>query len=428
MVLGGLTGVLLWILTSGEISDDLSITARAPAPASRVRARLGKQLIEGGNYSMPKQGCVKNLLVLGDMKELDIWMELKALKMILQQSDAAEVWNGQIQCPAYNCNISVTLSANLSEMAGMDAVFLGMLGRGLKKYLEDLVQLEPPKGQTWFFFSTEPPFRVNFWAKKLPAFRQLKYHKMMTYRRDSDVYLPFGYYREHLPNQNRKVLKPRNYAEGKKDLIVWIGRNCGEVTWPRMAFLAKIQELLPLETYGKCGELFCYPLRSEQCRLAMRRFKFFLALANTECRDYITEKFWTNSLSYDIVPVVYGAPREDFEKVAPPNSFIHVSDFPSLESLAEYLRLLDQNDALYNSYFKWKERGVVQRLFPLTLPTVCEILPHLFNGTEQKVKRIGESQWYNDCRNPAEDFKVFAVKKQKAVFSSWTPWKLEGGR
>lgn len=52
-----------------------------------------------------------------------------------------------------------------------------------------------------------------------------------------------------------------------------------------------------------------------------------------------------------------GAPPEDYEKYAPLESYIHVEHFKSPKELADYLHILDKNDDLYNSYFKWKGTG-----------------------------------------------------------------------
>ena len=48
-----------------------------------------------------------------------------------------------------------------------------------------------------------------------------------------------------------------------------------------------------------------------------------------------------------------GPPRSDYELVAPPNSFIHVDDFDSTKSLADYLIKLDRDDKLYKKYLRW---------------------------------------------------------------------------
>ena len=61
--------------------------------------------------------------------------------------------------------------------------------------------------------------------------------------------------------------------------------------------------------------------------------------------------------SVNVLPVVMGARREDYEAMAPPHSFIHVEDFKSARDLAAYLHLLDLDDNLYNKYFQWKNTG-----------------------------------------------------------------------
>ena len=54
---------------------------------------------------------------------------------------------------------------------------------------------------------------------------------------------------------------------------------------------------------------------------------------------------------------MYGAPRSDYEKVAPPNSFIHVQDYDTLKDLADHVKRVANNDTLYNAYFEWKKKG-----------------------------------------------------------------------
>jgi len=60
--------------------------------------------------------------------------------------------------------------------------------------------------------------------------------------------------------------------------------------------------------------------------------------------------------SNDVVPVVMGAPRSDYERAAPPQSFIHVDDFASPRHLADFLRSLAADRTRYNDYFRWQAR------------------------------------------------------------------------
>ena len=56
--------------------------------------------------------------------------------------------------------------------------------------------------------------------------------------------------------------------------------------------------------------------------------------------------------SHNILPIAMGAHPSDYRRDAPEKSFIHVDDFDSPRELADYLHLLDQNDDLYNEYFR----------------------------------------------------------------------------
>ena len=85
-------------------------------------------------------------------------------------------------------------------------------------------------------------------------------------------------------------------------------------------------------------------------------FKFYLAFENAiHCNDYLTEKFWRNSLGAGAIPVVYGTHPDDVRAVAPPNSYIHVEDFASPAALVEYMNYLDGNDTAYLEYHQWRE-------------------------------------------------------------------------
>ena len=52
-----------------------------------------------------------------------------------------------------------------------------------------------------------------------------------------------------------------------------------------------------------------------------------------------------------------GGRKEDYEAIAPPNSFIHVDDFSSPKFMADYLLMLNEHDDLYSEYFNWKNTG-----------------------------------------------------------------------
>ena len=62
--------------------------------------------------------------------------------------------------------------------------------------------------------------------------------------------------------------------------------------------------------------------------------------------------FNSYSTRHTVLPIVMGARLEDYERVAPYNSFIHVEQFKGPKELAEYLLELDKDDKKYNQYFQ----------------------------------------------------------------------------
>lgn len=127
-----------------------------------------------------------------------------------------------------------------------------------------------------------------------------------------------------------------------------------------------------------------------------------MAFENSNCHEYITEKLYKNAygqndLDYLVIPVVMGAPKEEYLKRAPPNSFIHVNDFESAKHLADYLNLLDHNDQLYYNYFKWKKLGrFVETKFMCRL---CALLHYSFISSKNKSYN-NISEWWNTYRLP----------------------------
>lgn len=80
-----------------------------------------------------------------------------------------------------------------------------------------------------------------------------------------------------------------------------------------------------------------------------------MAIENTNCVDYITEKYWRNSLQNTVVPVVLGGGNYSNGLLAVPGSFVNAMDFSSVKDLADVLIMLDKNDTAYNEYFAWRK-------------------------------------------------------------------------
>ena len=59
-----------------------------------------------------------------------------------------------------------------------------------------------------------------------------------------------------------------------------------------------------------------------------------------------------HAFRHNILPIVMGARPEEYARVAPHKSFLHVDQFDGPKELAEFLLELDKDDEKYNSYFQ----------------------------------------------------------------------------
>ena len=79
--------------------------------------------------------------------------------------------------------------------------------------------------------------------------------------------------------------------------------------------------------------------------------KFYFAFENSNCSDYVTEKF-PNAIEAGAIPIVIGW-WESYEELLP-GSYIHVNEFANSSQLAEYLASLLKDETKMNKYHEWR--------------------------------------------------------------------------
>ncbi|CAH8287402.1 unnamed protein product, partial [Schistosoma turkestanicum] len=214
---------------------------------------------------------------------------------------------------------------------------------------------------------------------------------------DSTIYVPYHNYvplvASHGPDTKYK-LPSRNYADGKSKMVAWFVSNCNAAS-PRQIYAKELSRYIKVDIYGACGSMSC-PRKSEpQCfTLLEKEYKFYLSFENSLCPDYITEKIFRNAFKHDVIPVVMGASIEEYKRVAPPHSFIHVDQFKSPAELANYLKYLDRNKTAYNEYFAWRDHGTIDAWSSKPQCVIC-----LLAYTAHKLKPYtfpNVSRWWND--------------------------------
>ena len=129
-----------------------------------------------------------------------------------------------------------------------------------------------------------------------------KYNLTATYRFDSDF--P-GIYQEvasMIWSRNVTFDDKFDFRRDKKKMAFIIVSNC-YASNGRMKYLQELQKHIQVDIYGKCGKP-C-PV-GDDCKATLsNEYLFYLAFENSNCRDYITEKFH-NTLKHELIPIVYG--------------------------------------------------------------------------------------------------------------------------
>lgn len=66
-----------------------------------------------------------------------------------------------------------------------------------------------------------------------------------------------------------------------------------------MHYARELSKYIQVDIYGACGSLRCPRSQSQTCfDMLDEDYKFYLAFENSNCKDYITEKFFVNGLGY----------------------------------------------------------------------------------------------------------------------------------
>jgi len=166
--------------------------------------------------------------------------------------------------------------------------------------------------------------------------------------------------------------KPLPDISKKIGIAVWLSRDCFNKPG------AKIRGKIAKELFshglnvagGNCIDEKSIPnerMSMESAFDTMSKYKFCLAFENSHhCKEYITEKLWYNSFYSGTIPIVWGVTKEDYNRLAPPNSFINYDDYNNPQELVDYLKYLDKNDTAYMEYFEWR------KMFPCNYPLYKE--------------------------------------------------------
>ena len=224
------------------------------------------------------------------------------------------------------------------------------------------------------------------------------------------------------------------YNSNKSKFAAAMISNCKSHT-PRGSLIRLLRQYVDIDVYGKCGNHKCPSGgQPDDCRAHIAgQYKFFLALENSLCKEYVTEKFF-RTLNFNIVPVVLGL--GDYSKYVPASGFINVLDFRTPHKLAQHLIRVASDPQSYNEYFAWRrhisyhrERWTSRHLPPAAHTTTfhmfCEMCVKLNMETHNGVRErriFNLEKLYEPVVN-CKHLTMAKMLKDKFVIGSYLPQK-----
>ncbi|CAF2100320.1 unnamed protein product [Rotaria magnacalcarata] len=190
-----------------------------------------------------------------------------------------------------------------------------------------------------------------------------KYNFKMSYNLDDSYPEPATYFdtNTHIID----LLKPPSIPFEEKDQnadIVWIISNCNAQN-ARQDFIRQLMKEIKIDSYGSClNNRQGYAARMTDNIYAYKKYKFVIAIENSNCVDYVTEKL-VKAVESGSVPIVAGrSGRPDYRRYMPDHSYINIFDYTSIKALADDLKRIATNKTLYESYlwFKKHDKNITQ--------------------------------------------------------------------
>ncbi|CAD6199090.1 unnamed protein product [Caenorhabditis auriculariae] len=243
------------------------------------------------------------------------------------------------------------------------------------------------------------------WSLESPAhdsFRPLKdvINWTMTYRLDADIWYPYGHF------VRRKSPQQVDYeaiwaAKDQTKIATWLASNCFSQN-RRFDLIKKlIDKGLPLDSWGRCGKKppNCKGISNQgsPCVVDLiRPYKFYMSVENSNCLNYVTEKFYETLRSRMAVPIVLS--RKFYRQLgAPDDAFIAIDDFKSLDELIFHVKKVAADKELYLKYHKWRETHEVKPEHDDTTG-FCELCRRLQNS-DLGSKSYADLAWWHGKHN-----------------------------
>lgn len=342
------------------------------------------------------------------------------------QRTESQVYNKE--CPFKNCKFT----CDSNDFHKSDAVLFheSDMKNELKldpNYIDKISALHKQNSNQLFILWNDEANKV------LDEFDSICFNWTLSYRYDAEVSdCSYGCYHKKTAYDENKLKefreKMKTEFDMRKNAAIGFITNCKPKY--RMQFSADLRKSFKTEIYGRCssmiywkmvlnftyetvfgkifsGILSVYDLlysilttgdcpRDSKCEAELlQNYKFYLSFESKKCHNYITEKFW-RILRHNMIPIVIQPEKSFYEKIAPPNSFIHVEDFKNnIKDLSGYLDLISKDFDLYFKHLEWKlDHDVIYSADMVEKRRMCEMCYNL-NREDSLIVYKSISNWFN---------------------------------
>ncbi|RCN35957.1 hypothetical protein ANCCAN_18165 [Ancylostoma caninum] len=228
------------------------------------------------------------------------------------------------------------------------------------------------------------------------------FNATMTYRKDSSYPWPYGKFETRRDHENVEDIiteKELQTALPRKRRGALIFVSHCDTHSSRETRIRQLSEVTNITVVGTCN--WFYPTankvkcpKGDPCEDDLiAEHRFYISFENSECKGYITEKFFKR-MSQMLVPIVLKRIIYSDEDI-PPDSFVALDDFNSYTLLAKHLDMLLHNDSEYMKYFKWTRR--YRKPYSYKSDVGCKLCADLHAKKELRVDNIREHFYRNQC-------------------------------
>lgn len=177
--------------------------------------------------------------------------------------------------------------------------------------------------------------------------------------------------------------------------IVWVLSNCHAFN-KRQMFVKNLMSKMQIDSFGNC-------LQNKKTHSMTRmhgnielysKYKFVIAIENSNCEDYVTEKL-VHAVASGSIPIVAGRDNKpDYLKFMPKNSYINIYDYKSVDELAKHLEMLSNNKQEYEKYiqFKFNHNYTRSSFVGRPLDEIIKIAKTIINPNEKFFRELIEKE------------------------------------